>query len=170
MTAAGKLLPGYQAKPGAHLDDEAVQAIGSVIDALNKRCGATPEGLVEAAKNPSSPIHRYFEWNDKAAANQHRLSQARYYLRSIVIEWVTVEGQSFKLRAFNPREGEDKVIRWPPLREAIKDDTEVAILIERAKGELRAFRSKYAALRALFDGGGSGGPSLMRAIDKFLGD
>lgn len=163
---AGKLLPGYQAKPGSHLSKDAVQAIGAAIDVLNKRkSGATPDALVEFARKPSSPIHRYFEWNDKVAAAAHRLSQARYYLRSIVVEWVTEDGEQFKVRAFNPIVNAGGEVRWPPLRESIQRDGETEELLERAKGELRAFRIKYARLRVLADG-----VAFMKALDGFLDD
>ena len=43
-----------------------------------------PHDVVKDAVNKSSPLHLNFEWSDKKAAHEHRLSQARYLIGSIV--------------------------------------------------------------------------------------
>lgn len=48
-----------------------------------------PATVVEAAKDPSSPLHSHFEWDDTAAAAKYRIDQARALIRSVKIE-VTV--------------------------------------------------------------------------------
>jgi hypothetical protein len=42
-----------------------------------------PARVVEAARNPDSPLHDRFEWDDSAAAQAHRLHQARTLIRSV---------------------------------------------------------------------------------------
>jgi hypothetical protein len=49
----------------------------------------TPEGVVREAKDPKSPLHDQFDWNDSTAAHQYRLSQARDLIRSVRIEVTT---------------------------------------------------------------------------------
>ena len=47
----------------------------------------TPAEVIDAARDPDSPGHRVFEWDDDKAAHQHRLEQARQLLaRRVVIE------------------------------------------------------------------------------------
>jgi hypothetical protein len=52
---------------------------------------AHPEGLlvmdavVEAARDESSPLHAYFNWNIEEAAYQHWLNQARTLVRTIEV-------------------------------------------------------------------------------------
>ena len=41
----------------------------------------TKEFIVAAAKKKSSPLHDYFDWDDKKAAHKHRLEQAGELLR-----------------------------------------------------------------------------------------
>ena len=41
----------------------------------------TPEIVVEAARDPASPLHSAFTWDDAQAAHEHRLAQARVLLR-----------------------------------------------------------------------------------------
>lgn len=47
-----------------------------------------PEDVIKDARDPASPLHSYFEWNDAEAARQHRLIQARELIRSVKIEVV----------------------------------------------------------------------------------
>lgn len=48
----------------------------------------TPAAVVAHARDPASPLHHLFEWDDRVAAEQHRLEQARTLLRScqVVVE------------------------------------------------------------------------------------
>lgn len=45
-----------------------------------------PERVVDAARNPNSSMHDQFEWDDSAAAEAHRLSQARALIKRVKIE------------------------------------------------------------------------------------
>lgn len=42
----------------------------------------TPRALVDAARDPDSPLHSFFEWDDSEAAEKYREMQARTLLRS----------------------------------------------------------------------------------------
>jgi len=46
----------------------------------------TPEMVVEAARDPNSPLHTAFTWDDAQAAHEHRLAQARVLLRRVRVE------------------------------------------------------------------------------------
>jgi hypothetical protein len=48
---------------------------------------STPN-VVEAAKNPNSILHSYFEWDNEQAANKHRLEQAAKLIRSFKVSIV----------------------------------------------------------------------------------
>lgn len=43
----------------------------------------TPQIVVDEARDEGHPLHDRFEWNDKAAAEAHRLDQARRLIRSV---------------------------------------------------------------------------------------
>jgi hypothetical protein len=49
----------------------------------------TPEHVVEAARNPESPLHQEFTWNNDAAAENWRLHQARHLVRTLLVTVVT---------------------------------------------------------------------------------
>lgn len=45
----------------------------------------TPQTLVNAARPKDSPLHRFYDWNDKEAAEKWRIEQAKYHLRCILV-------------------------------------------------------------------------------------
>lgn len=45
-----------------------------------------PATVVGAASDPASVLHRYFEWDDTAAAAAYRLTQARTLIRAIQVQ------------------------------------------------------------------------------------
>ena len=46
----------------------------------------TPAAVVDAARDPTSPLHASFEWDNTEAAHQYRLDQARTLIRSVRID------------------------------------------------------------------------------------
>lgn len=46
----------------------------------------TPDRVVADARDPNSPLHPLFEWNETEAAHQYRLVQARSLIRALAIE------------------------------------------------------------------------------------
>ena len=51
----------------------------------------TAEVTVNEARNPDSPLHPHFDWDDATAAEKHRLEQARALIRSVKIQVTTDE-------------------------------------------------------------------------------
>ncbi len=62
------------------------------IAALERGGRLTAEQVVEDARDPDSPLHGYFTWDDTEAANAHRLNEARALIRSVKVV-VTYENQ-----------------------------------------------------------------------------
>jgi hypothetical protein len=46
-----------------------------------------PVDVVKNAKNPQSPLHKYFVWDDTKAAHEYRLWQARELIKKIEITY-----------------------------------------------------------------------------------
>jgi hypothetical protein len=74
-----------------HVDAEELPRISvskaarlAVVD-LEKRGRLTPRDLVDAARDPSSPLHSEFEWDDGKAADDWRIEQARRLIRSVKV-------------------------------------------------------------------------------------
>lgn len=141
---AHRSAPVYQAREGAHLSKECVRDVGQVIDRLIREKRCTRENLVEAARDPKSPAHTHFDWNDRRAAKAHRVEQARHYLKGIEI--IVEELDDAPIRAFHPVfvDGEKKYERVG----TIMNDVNLAEqLLVRAYNDLAAFKQRFAMLR-----------------------
>lgn len=60
----------------------------------------TPRLFREAAKDPSSPLHKHITWDEARAALKCQLEEAAKVIRSISICWVSTDGKDARLRAW----------------------------------------------------------------------
>ena len=54
-------------------------------DIMNESGKLLPTTVLDYARDPASPLHKYFEWDDTEAAEQYRIDQARQLIRSVSI-------------------------------------------------------------------------------------
>lgn len=114
----------------------------------------TPAQVVDVARNPDSPLHSWFEWDDTAAAEQWRLEQAKKLLRVVVtvIQHPT-SGENITVRAFfSPRNEDDQGKAQRPYQPTVSmlqsKDGRRAIL-DTALEEFDRFQRKYEFLQEL---------------------
>jgi hypothetical protein len=129
----------------------------------------TPELVLEAATAPTSPLHRFFDWNDGAAANKYRLLQAATMIRRIKVTITGGDEQNVRVRAFvnvreeitTEEESEDQPIKgiYVPLQVAIEIPCYKTQMIEQCKREIDAFKNKYKGLKEA--------ASIIEAMDGF---
>lgn len=63
----------------------------AILQQMKKEHGTlTPENVVAAAKDKSSPLHDYFTWDMRRGFEKNLLTEARELIRSVKIE-ITVE-------------------------------------------------------------------------------
>lgn len=75
--------------------------IRNELRVIGSRCGGlTPEAVVEFARDPRTALHGEFEWNDGAAAHQHRLQQARQVIQVFVTVLDNGAGKAKPMRVF----------------------------------------------------------------------
>lgn len=147
---------GARFQAGAKADPNEV---GKHLDLLRQEHHGelTPRDVVEDARNPTSPLHSFFEWDDSEAAEQYRLQQARGLIRSVVAIYTRPDLPAIRTKMFVhiPEPGAQHY------REAShvmsRADTRKAVL-QTAWRELQAWRKRYAELREFAD--------LFEAIDK----
>lgn len=142
----------YKAKNGSRLSDKKANIYGQAIEEfIEQDGGITPESLTSYAKDKNSVFHDWFEWDNKKAAHQYRLTQAREMLRSIQIV-VQTDQEEVTVRAFHPVVIGDKKeddTEWPftyswQSTQRIYEDGELERQIdERFKRELKAFINKF---------------------------
>jgi hypothetical protein len=145
----------YQWKDGARFKGDA-QVVGEALDRIRETTsGLTASNVVKAAKPKTSPLHNYFPWNDKEAAQLHREEVARSLIRSITVI-ISPQEDAQPVRAFVAiGTTEDKYI--PTLQVLSQKDLREKMLA-LALSELRAFESKYKSLQEL--------APVWRALDR----
>lgn len=123
------------------------QAAAAEINRLSKAFGGkiTPAQLVDAARQPSSPLHPYFEWNNDTAAEKYREIQARTLLRSCHVRY-EVHNRKVSIPAYvrDPEAGEADQGYTPTA--TVKTDADLAreVLLkefDRAASMLRRARN-----------------------------
>ena len=76
----------YKSKKGGMVNADDAQVVGIHLERLTKKAKGTlaTEEVLKDAKNSTSPIHKYFDWNNSTAAEKYRLQQARQLMGSIM--------------------------------------------------------------------------------------
>ena len=79
------------------MDRKQLRAIEKRLAKLEQLGGGKlkPEVVVEDAKDPKSPYHDLFEWDDSIAGHKYRIEQARLIIKTIKVE-VTVDSKTVK--------------------------------------------------------------------------
>ena len=139
-----EFVEGARFQAGANLDPKAV---GAHLELLRQKCKGeiTPKDVVDDARHNNSPLHSFFEWNDSAAAERHRLNQARGLIRSVVAIYREDKKPARKLKAFVhiPEAGA------PHYREtmhALSQQRTRELVLQQAWREFQNWRRRYEEL------------------------
>lgn len=127
------------------------QVVGDELDRLEKKVGSlTAETVVKAATPKRSVLHGCFEWDNEKAAHEHRLSQARYILRSIEVVFEEDPEQensrTIEIRAFHHVEKDDGERAYVTLNQARNNENYWQQVKDKALSEIRAWQNKYRAI------------------------
>lgn len=136
------------------------QVIGDHIESLRQERGGrlVPTDLVADATYDDSPLHDLFEWDDEVAAHEHRLNQARYIIRSIV---VTVESSAdaVPVRAFVSVVKDDERF-YTHIEHAMTEEDLRSQVIAKAYKEMQDWCKRYKDLSEF--------ASVFKAVDLVL--
>lgn len=124
-------------------------AIREEIERLKCDGVIRPVDVVDAARDKSSPMHDWFQWDDGEAAHQYRLQQARELLRVYVN--VTPADNVTPVRAFvsltSDRTKDGGGYRTMP--DVLSDAELSARMLADAFVQFRNMRKKYEHLKQL---------------------
>jgi len=146
----------YRFRPGFQVRGDP-QEVGQALEAIRTRRGGElwPAHIVAEARRPGSVLHPHFEWDDTEAARQYRLCQAGYLIRAVVVCCEPDERPFEPVRAFvSTSESDGKSAAFTHICEAMRREELRERVLSRARGELAAWRRRYARLRefaAVFD-------------------
>jgi hypothetical protein len=154
MTKNDKLkVVGYSWRPGTqHKINPEVAAteINRLMEENNMRLDAG--AVVDSAASPVSPLHPEFEWDDTAAAREHRLMQARNLMNAVQVTFETSKNGTittlFTCTLEKPGAGGRKR-DYAPMAWAMAQPDMRAEVLRQALRELAAFKHKYMNLSEL---------------------
>lgn len=150
MRIAGfEFAEGARFQSGQHPDADIV---GTHIEMLREKFKGelTPQDILDDARNDNSPLHSFFEWDDNAAAEQYRLSQARGLIRSVVAIYVQEDRPAVRTRAYvHIPQGETSHYREASHAMSQKSTREA--VLKRALEELIGWQKRYHSLHEFAD-------------------
>jgi hypothetical protein len=129
---------------GFHVSKKDAVTYGRELYRLSTTGPLNVKRVLEAASIKTNPLHRYFPWNDRLAAEKYREDQARVLLRSISIIVETRDGKQTS-RAFHcitNLAGEDRA-RWFDSATVFTNEELRGRIIKDALDELIAWKGRY---------------------------
>jgi len=104
------------------------------------------EKVVELAKNPNSPLHRYFDWDVKRSAHRDWLQQARQLIASIEVIYENQEPIRAYQHVVLEEEGNAYIDNTKASeRQDLKDQ-----IVEQARKELLCWKRRFIRLQEYF--------------------
>lgn len=139
----------------ADLKTEAMRAALLAIAARHDNL-LNPRAIVDDARNPLSPLHDQFEWDDERAGDAYRLAQAGALVRRIRLTIIrSDDGASRPItikttRAFQSRPSQrSSGGGYEEITSIMSDADKRAELLAQVVRELSAYRKRYAELNEL---------------------
>ena len=125
--------------------------VGKEFERLEEQNGSlNAVDVLDSAKAESSPLHSLFEWDDTVAANKYRLSQANYYIRTLIRVEVKEGEQPTSFRAYvNVNTNPQSAGVFENTPKALSLEETRRIVLNNALKELVNFQKKYNTLTEL---------------------
>lgn len=120
----------------------------------------SPQIVLEAARDETSPLHDYFDWDDASAAERYRLVQARVLLRLVIPTFERTNSERIPIRLFTSvralrgRDGGSSPSYIPSVMLLSNDDRRKMLVAQKLE-------------QARFQLGGINDPTIERAF-RFL--
>jgi len=94
---------------GRVMDDVEKKAVQEALQKLERAGRFTPDDVIEAARSKRSALHRFFDWDDKSAAHEHRIYQARKLISGVRVE-ITIHSRTLSTIGYvhDPRAGNNE--------------------------------------------------------------
>lgn len=131
---------------GTRFGADAQKCYEEIMEICDSLDSASPQDILEKARDELSELHKCFTWNDSVAAERWRMHEARLITRQLVIKEEKVPTDRPEVRLFYKTDNESG---YKPTELIVQKEDEYKALLKRAKMELEAFKRKYAMLREL---------------------
>ncbi|KKN61992.1 hypothetical protein LCGC14_0516700 [marine sediment metagenome] len=142
----------FKPGPGARLNKVEAKTYGAALyDLASSGVDCTPENIVSAASQGSSPLNPYFDWVNKVAADKWRIEQAKYLCRSIIVIDTDARGQMIESPIMISIQTGDRQTdrRYFPTFEVMSDPDMRQQALINAANDLRHIADKYQYMKVL---------------------
>ena len=133
---------------GTRFGADAQKCYEEIMEICDDFESATPQAVLEKARDESAELHKCFTWDDTKAAEKWRIQEAKLITANLVVNYKKEDSQNEKpeiIRAFF-RTDSSIHAGYKRTIEIIKDEDEYAGLLMVAKKELKQFKDKYSIL------------------------
>lgn len=147
----------YNWKDGARMRGDA-QEVGERLESIRSahKGNLEPVHIVNDARSKSSPLHRLFEWDNRKAAEQHRLQQARQVICSIEITIQPASGPRSVRAYVSLPDGPGR--KYHRITDAMSDDSLREVCVQQALDVFEQAKARYQHFHELGE--------IFKAIDS----
>lgn len=131
---------------GTRFRADAQKCYEEIMEICDGIKSASPQAILEKARDESTELHKCFTWDDSIAAEKWRITEARLVTRQLVIKEVEVPKDRPEVRLFYKTDNESG---YKPTEIIVQKEDEYKQLLANAYRELRAFKAKYSMLKEL---------------------
>jgi hypothetical protein len=154
----------YQWRGGEYAGDhQLANAVGAALERIRLEAGGVlaAQDIVVAARAEESPLHRFFNWDDRSAARAWRLDQAKDLVKALVVVIPDADGPSPAYEATIAKHVNGPVFtRLTPRVFMPAPQPPRFARLQQALRALEDVRKRYADLQEL--------EAVMSAIDEHL--
>lgn len=121
---------------------DATKCANEIMEICEELESATPQQILEKAKDSSTELHKCFTWDNSEAAEKWRVQEARTIVRSlkIVEEKPDKKPEPTTIRVFYKTDNESG---YKPTKLILKKPDEYKMLVERCRSELLSIKQKF---------------------------
>ena len=124
---------------------DAQKCADEIMEICEELESATPQQILEKARDSNTELHKCFTWDDTEAAEKWRISEARAIVRNLKIIEQKSDKQSepTTIRVFYKTDNESG---YKPTKLILKKPDEYKALVERCRSELLAIKQKFNSI------------------------
>jgi hypothetical protein len=136
---------------------DAALALGAIVE---REGVLSPSAVVAEAATATSPLHRFFVWDDTEAAHRYRLDQAENLIRRVRVVIHREPERTVKLRAYVSTGFDKGSHSYEPVESVMADPHRRQQVLLQIRREASALRNKLASFGEF--------ARLVDALDEFL--
>lgn len=124
------------------------EVVLQVLVEIEKKTGRLdPKDVVKEAESITSPLHKYFEWDDSVAAEAFRLWQARHLINHVKIEIMGKEAPAYWSAKINTNDVE--VQGYYSTKRVLSEKEILLQVMQSAIEEIKYWQKKYKTIKDL---------------------